>query len=780
MTQKNATLYTHKRTLSLVLLLALGAILLLWQRWQVQIDAYINQSRFQLESQYYGFLQKHTHFMDVLASHMMAREDVLTMLNMANQDEAWRRQAARHELYLTLAEPYLQLGHLGIEQMQFVNRQGQSILRLHAPDHYGDPIQTIRPNFSLLAQRQQPLYGFEQGAFFSGFRGLYPLYQAKEYLGVLEFGYAASTLAKALNTLMPADYYLLAPMPKAQALQDYLEKENTLRHQHLDFLPDHYLQLLWNSHTQTPDAYALEHIKNLLSQQEEARTWLYSQPQQAAWYRIDQLNNWWVLYLLPVRDPQQNINTWILVVEHNGVLQELFINWLAQVGIICLLTLLLLAWLRQLQVGAKGMQTLMLHLDNAQKIAHFGSWEYSAAEERIYLSLEARRLLNLDTGQDYISLPHLLQVLTPSQQVQALQQDIQEMLGGKINEARQRLELYRPRLSVLVLDVAMFALRVAGQRQRIFGVMRDVTHEHQMRQQLREQEELFRTLSEKSPLGVILFREYPIYANAASCKLLGVESSQLMRTPIWQVFEEGDRELAYETLQRRLRGELLQEVREYTIPVTTEEQTRWILFKASTVQHEGQPLGMAVLDDISERLSREQHLKFLAEHDALTELPNRRILQARLRQLAGESSLNWCVLFMDLDHFKFVNDTYGHDIGDQVLIQFTRIVKSQMRKTDIFGRWGGEEFVLLAPASDIQEARKLAERIRIAVSKADLLPDQNKHQTVSIGLAQWQTGQDLDELLQQADAAVYQAKTDGRNCVRVYTNYCALPESLDR
>lgn len=157
----------------------------------------------------------------------------------------------------------------------------------------------------------------------------------------------------------------------------------------------------------------------------------------------------------------------------------------------------------------------------------------------------------------------------------------------------------------------------------------------------------------------------------------------------------------------------------------------------------------------------------LATHDHLTRLYNRR----RFRELAEDAltAHETLSLFMlDIDHFKEVNDSYGHIAGDKVLQQVAETCEKQIEGQGVIGRYGGEEFIGFLPGCDLTGARAFAEalRQRIADTQIDLTVEYIKI-TVSIGLAARQPEQSLDDLIQQADAALYRAKSAGRNRVEV-------------
>ncbi|MDT8429212.1 MAG: diguanylate cyclase [Pseudomonadales bacterium] len=167
-----------------------------------------------------------------------------------------------------------------------------------------------------------------------------------------------------------------------------------------------------------------------------------------------------------------------------------------------------------------------------------------------------------------------------------------------------------------------------------------------------------------------------------------------------------------------------------------------------------------------------QRLQRLVATDYLTGISNRRnfIYQAeRLLQRVQTQAGNLCLVMLDLDHFKRVNDDYGHEAGDHVLQRCAAEVTGCIRPMDLFGRYGGEEFLVLLPDTTLTEARQIAERIRLAVKDMKVVyQDQVITVTISLGIAVWTADLSLDDLITQADQAMYAAKKAGRDCCRVY------------
>jgi len=159
----------------------------------------------------------------------------------------------------------------------------------------------------------------------------------------------------------------------------------------------------------------------------------------------------------------------------------------------------------------------------------------------------------------------------------------------------------------------------------------------------------------------------------------------------------------------------------------------------------------------------------LASHDELTGTPNRRSLLAALERehsRAERSGTTFSLAMIDLDHFKRVNDTYGHAVGDKVLCEFAATVRGAMRATDEFGRYGGEEFIVILLGDNPESAVTATERIRAAVAAKDwsaITP--GLPVTLSAGVATHCRGETIEQMMHRADQALYQAKSAGRNSV---------------
>ncbi len=178
--------------------------------------------------------------------------------------------------------------------------------------------------------------------------------------------------------------------------------------------------------------------------------------------------------------------------------------------------------------------------------------------------------------------------------------------------------------------------------------------------------------------------------------------------------------------------------------------------------------------DVTEQMETQAQLRFLAEHDMLTELPNRQVLLDRIRQSLARARRRKrlvAVLFMDLDQFKYINDSLGHEVGDELLVQIARRLLAQVREGDTVARFGGDEFVIVADdLATADEITAIADKLLKALAPTFKFNGMEFYVTASIGISVFPgDGPDSETLLRNADNAMYRAKESGRNAYRFYS-----------
>ena len=207
------------------------------------------------------------------------------------------------------------------------------------------------------------------------------------------------------------------------------------------------------------------------------------------------------------------------------------------------------------------------------------------------------------------------------------------------------------------------------------------------------------------------------------------------------------------------------EPRETRIPATDGSE-RWALVSVQPMAFSGTASRLVTLVDVSELKATQDELRSASFTDALTGLYNRRYLYLRLAKeidLVKRYGHPLSVILFDLDHFKKINDTFGHRVGDDVLVQTAAALRTCVRDVDVAGRYGGEEFLVILPHSGARQAFEVAERIRTLL-KGFAWPQRDMRVTISGGVCQY-AGETLDEFIDTADRMLYEAKESGRNQV---------------
>lgn len=296
---------------------------------------------------------------------------------------------------------------------------------------------------------------------------------------------------------------------------------------------------------------------------------------------------------------------------------------------------------------------------------------------------------------------------------------------------------------------------------------KDITKQIKLKEALEESEILFKTLTESALAGIFLYRETFLYVNQAFTKMTGYSFDELKKMSPMDLVVPKEQELIEERVKARLKGELQDQIVYQDLKMVTRAgEIRWFYIAISTVKFRGDWTGLGTAIDMTERKMMEKKLEYVAQTDALTGLYNRlRFDDIVQREIAfgRRQDIPLSIIYMDIDFFKKVNDTYGHDIGDMILKGVSLIIRDVLRVSDYPFRWGGEEFIILCPSTTLQEIKVLAERLRERIAENDF--SIHKHVTVSIGITQYHESEAVDEMIKRADQALYHAKESGRNRV---------------
>jgi len=309
-------------------------------------------------------------------------------------------------------------------------------------------------------------------------------------------------------------------------------------------------------------------------------------------------------------------------------------------------------------------------------------------------------------------------------------------------------------------------------------------------------ENTFRTLYETALHGVV-YQDASgriTSANPAAQRILGLTLDQLQgRTsmdPRWRAVHEDGSPMTGDQHPAMLALKSGQPVKDVQMGVQLPDGAYvWVSISATPLFKDGRITQVySIFEDVTERHRMQQQVRQLAFNDELTKLPNRRLLTDRLSQTLTASKRNACygaLMFLDLDNFKPLNDSQGHDVGDLLLIEVAKRLKNCVREEDTVARFGGDEFVVMLVDLDADQeqsrvqAHNVAEKIRLSLAEPYVLACRqaggatitiHHHCTASIGVTLFIHHEGTQvEFLHRADTAMYQAKEAGRNTVRFYS-----------
>jgi diguanylate cyclase (GGDEF)-like protein/PAS domain S-box-containing protein len=414
-------------------------------------------------------------------------------------------------------------------------------------------------------------------------------------------------------------------------------------------------------------------------------------------------------------------------------------------------------------------------LNEAQRMAHVGNWSRDAHSGQLLLSDELFHLFEIDPQQFDPASADLLDIVHPEDR-DAVEHTYADSLAARTPYEISHRLLMRDGRVKWVQQRGTAEFDAAGQPLRSIGTVQDITRSVLDQQALIENEERLRIIADYTYdweywQGV---RGELIYMSPSCERITGYTREEFIADPalLHNIILPEDRHLMAAHLQDI--GHEDEGTLDFRI-ARKDGQIRWIAHGCRCVYwHGGRFMGRRASNrDITERKQAEEQVRQLAYYDMLTGLPNRRLLLDRLQLALTQARRHtrpMAVLFLDLDHFKNINDTHGHDVGDALLKQVADRLRTCVRDGDTVARQSGDEFVIVLteikrPEAAAQVAAKIIDAIRAPMHIGDRVLDI----MASVGIAVYPAdADDTTELMKKADQAMYAAKAAGRNNYRFY------------
>lgn len=414
-------------------------------------------------------------------------------------------------------------------------------------------------------------------------------------------------------------------------------------------------------------------------------------------------------------------------------------------------------------------------LNLAQEIARIGSWDYDVRNSYVYCSDPLYRILGINKEEGFKTTYENLLGMVCQEDRERFHAQFERLLRtGEEMDLTYSIE--KPDHTIMTAHVRAIARTDKdGNIARVIGILHDISEIVFTANRLKESEEKFETVAKNLDVGIFsvdILTGQVAYSSPAVEKLSGFPLQAFLSGQVkWEdlIYQEDVK--GYREQQSRLsEGEML--YHQYRI-VDAASEIKWIEDKTFPILNEkGQLIRLdGIVQDISERKRNEEKVHFFAYHDYLTELPNRRMFDQKLEQFIADGQgehRRFALFYLDLDRFKYVNDTLGHEVGDRLLCEISKRLSSKLGESFLF-RIGGDEFTIIQQLITAEDPVRLARQVIQEVEKPFQIEGYEIHITTSIGISIYpDDGTTLSKLKMYADAALYRAKELGKNGVQFF------------
>jgi diguanylate cyclase (GGDEF)-like protein/PAS domain S-box-containing protein len=351
-----------------------------------------------------------------------------------------------------------------------------------------------------------------------------------------------------------------------------------------------------------------------------------------------------------------------------------------------------------------------------------------------------------------------------------------KMMNLALKNGRHRFEWDHKRANGEIFPVEVLLTTISNRKDKrvIHTIWRDITTRKQIEKARQEEKETLSTILESTPHGITLidYKGKYLYVNPYFTKITGYLLKDIPTKEEWfkkaypdKIYQKKTSEIWKNDSNTLERGK----VREFIINCKN-GKSKYIEFRSTFLKDRK----ISVLTDITKQKQAKKELKLLnlklehdAAHDALTGAPNRRAIFDKLNYeliRANRKNSQLSIGLCDIDHFKFVNDRYGHQVGDDILCIFVKTIQSILRPYDFVGRYGGEEFLIIIPEHSESAEEGIYERVRAKIANQRMDTRSGKIGiTISIGVVNIRGEEDANAMIAAADTALYKAKHNGRN-----------------
>jgi diguanylate cyclase (GGDEF)-like protein/PAS domain S-box-containing protein len=695
---------------------------------------------------------------------------VMALLRKFKNANKQEQNIIRGQLYRLLYKRYDEMKKLYVRQFHFHTVNGESLLRFHLPYKNGDSLTDIRTSVKLANTEYKSTIGYEGGRIYPGYRYVFPLIDNGEHLGSVEFSISFEGIEKKLHDLLSYSGY-----------QQIMTKSSTIdkvfpwsRHFFVpsDFSPNYYIEnsIISHSTKSNKENPLILKLTKLAKSSEELQSKL-EQHQDFSLSFISE-NEGYTLNFIAFDNIKHQHRGYIVAFNRLDKILSVMKNYQFYKYLILITAvivfILLVIIVKQFNLSRRFQQNLLAtneSLKNAQAIAHFGSWELDLTTKMLYWSDEVYRIFGLEPQSVQPTYKMFLSYVHPQDR-----EKLKEMYRNSLEER----SAYNIRHRIITKQGEIRHIEEHthhkyahdGTVLKSFGTVYDVTQEVESYLRLEKFVDLQRSIV------ILTDGQFFQFANKSFFNFFGygnLDDFMQENNCICDLFvqKEGFFSLADVKENEKNWVESLLNLSERKRVVSILDSTDTPHAFAVAINKYDEQHFVIDFSDISDTMLEKLQLKDQVNSDQLTQTYNRVFFENSIHKIMQQhkkSELLSAIIFFDIDHFKKINDTYGHSIGDKVLVLLASLVKRSIRKDDYLIRWGGEEFVIIIGIKSMDDLLFMAENLRVSITKLDI--KEIDRITCSFGIAIHKEDEKIKTTIARADDRLYEAKNSGRNCVK--------------
>lgn len=742
-----------------------------------RMNGYYNANISKISLAYNASIEQYSFFTKHFFIDHIERSTILENLyNAIHTKDPIEKRYYKNLFFRALYPEYIKLKEDGIRQFQFILPDNTSYIRFHQLDKFGDDLSKYRPSVVYENEFLEPISIFETGRVISGFRNIYPLVYKNEHLGSASIGISTKAIIDTMKKLLPQNefcFLLNKNLLEAKLFDSQkflysisLINPNFLREDSNSVLPD------------SPQALSLkaQKLAKLVSLEKNIQQLMNKKKVFAKVYKVD--GEFYDIVLIPMLGINKQTEGYLVSFSKAQDIPPIvdFFPWfIALLFVGYFITLILLTLIRKKSKEVQEQKDWFLDVNNS---LGEGMYVIDADTNIVYINPAACKILGyqkeelLGKSAHYLFHSHeensnisldkcpIVEAVKRNGFIESINEHFQIKTGEKIP-----------------VELNSRALLKEDELYQIVTTFKDISNKKVTEEKMR----LLTKALESSANAIIItdINANIEWANPAFEKLTGYKLNEILGKKPKEFIKSGKQsESFYQDLwktilsKRSWSGEIINKRKDGSLYYEELDITP-VLNSDQNIKN-----FIAVKQDISSRKEREKVVEHLAYYDHLTNLPNRRLFHEHLNQLFAsiQNSNNYAaILFLDLDKFKKLNDTFGHDVGDILLREVAHRLERNIRAKDIVARLGGDEFVVILDnlGSNLLEAqnitKNIAEKLLTILREPFSLKELIYTTTVSIGINIFGKEEtNLEEILKNADIALYEAKAKGRNTYHFY------------